>query len=202
MRLLLSGALALALCAAGAQASPVAGMPHVDDTSLTQADGQRLLRESIVIEAPREAVWAAFATSEGLKSWEAPVAAIDLKVGGHLEASYDPKAKIGDPGNIRHEILAYVPNELLVFRNVQVPKGFKHGDLFGTVATIIQFEDAGPGRTRLTVSGSGYRSGADWDELYGFFHQGNAYLLEMLKKHFEGSGGPQGPAHLPAEKKN
>lgn len=193
--LLLTTALGAAALAGLAEAKPVPGRPHVDDSSLVQADGQRILRESIVIAAPREKVWTAWASSEGLKSWEAPVAAIDLRVGGYLEATYDPKGHLGDPNNIRHELLGYLPGELLVFRNVQAPKGFQHADLFGKVTTVIQLEDAGEGKTRVTVSGVGYGSGQDWDQLYGFFHAGNAYLLEVLKTHFEGGAGPAGDAH-------
>jgi uncharacterized protein YndB with AHSA1/START domain len=186
---------AVSLLAGAASAAPVTGRPHVDDTSVTGADGSRILRESIVIAAPRQALWNAFATTEGLKSWEAPVAAIDLRVGGSLEASYNPKAQLGDPNNIKHEVLGFLPGELLIFRNTQAPHGFKHQDLFARTTTIIQFEDAGAGRTRVTVSGVGYRAGKDFDELYAFFHSGNAYLLEMLKAHFEGGPGPSGSAH-------
>jgi uncharacterized protein YndB with AHSA1/START domain len=181
--------------AGAAAAAPVAGRPHVEDSSIVEPDGGRILRESIVIAAPRQAVWKAFATADGIKSWEAPVAAIDLKVGGYMEASYDPKSHLGDPDNIRHEVLGYLPGELLMFRNVQAPKGFKHQELFARTTTVIQFEDLGQGRTRVTVSGVGYGQGKDYDELYAFFHSGNAYLLEMLKAHFEGGPGPQGSAH-------
>jgi uncharacterized protein YndB with AHSA1/START domain len=199
--LLMTAALAVAALASAAHAKPVPGRPHVDDSSLVQPDGQRILRESIVIAAPRDKVWSAWASSEGLKSWEAPVAAIDLRVGGYLEATYDPKGHLGDPNNIKHEVLSYVPGELLVFRNVQAPHGFPHADLFSHVSTVIQLEDAGPGKTRVTVSGVGYGAGQDWDQLYGFFHAGNAYLLEMLKAHFEGGPGPDGDAHSEAKAK-
>jgi uncharacterized protein YndB with AHSA1/START domain len=193
-KLLFAAAFALAGAAAAAQAAPVPGRPAVEDESVVDAGG-RILSESIIIEAPREQVWRAFATTEGLLKWQAPVAEIDLKVGGHLEASYNPKARIGDPGNIRHEILAYRPGRLIVFRNVQVPPGFKHGAEFGKVVTVLEFEDAGPGRTKVTCSGVGYQSGQAWDELYKFFHAGNAYVLEALKAHVEGKAGPSGPAH-------
>lgn len=185
----------VSLAAGAAWAAPIPNRPGVDDTSITEADGSRILRESIVIAAPRQAVWNAFATTDGLKSWEAPVAAIDLRVGGMLEASYDPKAHLGDPNNIKHEVLGYLPGELLMFRNVQAPRGFRHQDLFARTTTIIQFQDAGPGKTRLTVSGVGYAPGKDFGEVFDFFHAGNAYLLEMLKAHFEGGPGPSGSAH-------
>ena len=114
-------ALAVGLICGQALAAPVVGRLHVEDRSLVQADGGRLLSEAITIKAPRQAVWEAFATTQGLLSWEAPVAAIDLRVGGVLEATYDAKGRLGDPGNIKHEVLGYLPGELLVFRNIQAP---------------------------------------------------------------------------------
>lgn len=193
-RFLIAPVVALMLAGA-AQAAPMPNRPNVDDASFVEANGARVLKQSILIRTTREKAWAAFATTEGLLKWEAPVAAIELKVGGHLEASYDPKARLGDPGNIKHVVLGYLPGELMVFRNVQTPPGFKHPELFSQVVTIVQFEDAGPGLVKVTCSEVGYGVGPDWDELYAFFHGGNAYVLEMLKAHLEGTDGPKGPAH-------
>ncbi len=193
---LVLAALGLALATAQVRAAePVHDHPDVEDRSLTLPDGTRVLRESAVFNVPRDTLWRAFATTEGLKSWEAPVVDVDVRVGGHIEVSYDPKVPLGDPRTIRHEVLAFLPDELLVFRNVQAPPGFAHADLFGRVVNILQFEDLGGGRTRLTESGVGYGQGKDWDQLYAFFRTGNAYLFETLKAHFEGSAAPTGPAH-------
>jgi uncharacterized protein YndB with AHSA1/START domain len=184
-----------ALAAAAVRAEPVSGRPHVTDSSVVEPSGERVMREEILIKAPRSEVWKALATSQGLRSWELPLAEIDLKIGGHLEASYDPKAKLGDPNNIKHEILTYVPERLLVFRNIQTPQGFPHADLFSKVTSVLILDDAGDGVTRVTEAGVGYGQGADWDQLYSFFHNGNAWVLEMLKAHFEGGEGPNGPVH-------
>ena len=173
-----------------ALASPAAHRSDVVDTSIASPGDDRILRESIVIAAPREKVWTAFATTEGLRAWEAPVVTIDLKVGGFLEDSYDPKARIGDRNNIKNEILGFLPGELLILRNTQAPADFKYADLYGRVTTIIQFEDAGPGRTRLIISGVGFGAGSGFDALYAFFHAGNAYELKLLKAHLEGGPPP------------
>ena len=47
------------------------------------------------IEAPVAQVWAAVATSEGFRTWAAPVAQVDLRQGGMIEASYSMQARIG-----------------------------------------------------------------------------------------------------------
>ena len=188
-------AAAVALAAGAARAEPVPNRPQVTDTSVVAPSGERVLREEILIKAPRSEVWKALATSQGLRSWEMPLAEIELKVGGYLEASYDPKAKLGDPNNIKHQIVTYVPERLLVFRNVQTPQGFPHADLFSKVTSVLILDDAGDGVTRVTEAGVGYGQGADWDQLYGFFRNGNAWVLEKLKAHFEGGEGPKGPVH-------
>lgn len=188
-------AAALVAAAGSARAESVPDRPHVTESSVVQPSGERVLREEILIKAPRSEVWKALATSDGLRSWEMPLAEIDLKIGGYLEASYDPKAKVGDPGNIKHQILTYVPERLLVFRNVQTPPGFPHADLFSKVTSVLILDDVGEGVTRVTEAGVGYGQGADWDQLYGFFRNGNAWVLEKLKAHLEGGEGPKGPVH-------
>ncbi len=187
-------ALAVLAFATAAHADPIPNRPSVVDASTVEPSGERVMREEILIKAPREEVWKAISTREGLQSWEMPLGAIDLKIGGYLEASYDRNAKLGDPNNIKHQILSYVPGRLLVFHNVQTPKGFPHADLFSHVTTVEMLDDAGDGYTRLTLAGVGYGQGKDWDQLYSFFRNGNAYVLEELKAHFEGGEGPR-PAH-------
>ena len=54
-------------------------------------------------------------------TWRAylqPVAHADLRVGGIMESSYDPKARVGDPGNIRSRYLSYVPGRMVSFQVV------------------------------------------------------------------------------------
>src|SRR5688572_6761423 len=52
-----------------------------------------------IVEAPLDAVWAAWTTSEGLRSWMAPHAEIDLRVGGRMRANYNAQGTLGDrPG--------------------------------------------------------------------------------------------------------
>ena len=49
-----------------------------------------------VVSSPLETVWAAWTTSEGLRSWYAPHAEIDLRIGGLMRANYDAQGALGD----------------------------------------------------------------------------------------------------------
>ena len=185
----LAGAAALSLSVA--QAAEPAKFPDwrqyrdVTNSSFVEADGDRVLQLSIVVNATPAQVWDAFTTAEGYRAWVAPVAAVDLRIGGDIEASYDPAAKIGGPDNIRNRIVAYVPQRLLSFRNVQAPKALPHRELFGEIVTTLEIEDLGAGRSRVSLTAVGYGPGEGFDVLYRHFEWGNAYSLNELKKRFE-----------------
>jgi uncharacterized protein YndB with AHSA1/START domain len=189
--LLLSAVAILGTVSPALAASPLP--PDISDTSRVMPTGERVLQESIVLPAAPDLVWRLFATSEGLREWEAPLASIDLRIGGLMQASYQKSAVLGDDTTIVHEILAYVPSSLLVFRNIRSPKGFPWPERFQHVRNVVQIEAIDAAHSRLTISGVGY--GAQDNALYDFFRSGNAYLLEALKAHLEGGPPPAGPAH-------
>src|SRR4051794_29183654 len=89
-----SGAAAAAPVPASGPA-PVAGgdrigswrdFPGVSNSSFVEPNGDRALQLSIEVPASPDEVFAAFATSEGFRSWAAPVAKIELRVGGMIES--------------------------------------------------------------------------------------------------------------------
>jgi uncharacterized protein YndB with AHSA1/START domain len=155
----------------------------VSNTSFVEANGDRAIQLAIDVPAPPKQVFAAFATSEGFSSWAVPFARVDLRVGGMMETSYDFNAKPGDRDNIRNEIVAYVPDRLVVIRNVQAPRNFPDPELFARTATVIAFDPIASG-TRVTVTHAGYGRGDGFDKLYAMFEWGNAYTLAGLRKRF------------------
>ena len=176
---------------AGAGATSVAAehtwreFKDVSNTSFVESSGDRAIQLSIDVAAPPHEVFAAFATSAGFSSWAAPVAQVDLRIGGFIEASYDSHARIGDPGNIRNEIVGYLPDRLLVIRNVQAPPGFADPELFRRTATVIEFAPRDASHTRVTLTNAGYGQGERWDTLYRHFEWGDAFTLAELKARFD-----------------
>jgi uncharacterized protein YndB with AHSA1/START domain len=146
--------------------------------------GERLLQTSIEINAPVSEVWKAFTDPADYRRWADGVAAVDLRVGGSFEASYDPAGKIGDPDNIRHRIVAFTPERLIVFQNLQAP-GLPGEALYRGTDIVLQYEPLGPNRTRVTVSHVGFGAGADYDGLYAFFKGGDARMLRAMKAAYE-----------------
>ena len=154
--------LGVALAARGA----VTGFPDVVDSSFVEANGDRTLQLSVVVPASAKDAYAAFATTEGWKTWAVPFAVGETRVGAVMETAYRLDAKAGDRANIRNQFIAWLPDRLLVFRNVQAPPDFRHADLFAKVVSIVEFESLGPASTRVVMSGVGYGAGPDYDELY------------------------------------
>jgi uncharacterized protein YndB with AHSA1/START domain len=157
----------------------------VSNSSFTEPSGDRAIQLSIDVPASSHDAFAAFTTSAGFASWAVPIAKVELRIGGYIEASYDPDSKLGDPGNIKNQIIAYVPDRLLVIHNVQAPAGFADPELFRRTATVIEFSALDSGHTRVTITNLGYGTGERFDTLYRHFEWGNAYTLQELKTRFE-----------------
>jgi len=172
----------------------------VSNTSFTEPSGDRSIQLSIDVAASSHDAFAAFTTSEGFSSWAVPIAKVEFRIGGYIEASYDPEAKPGDPGNIKNQIVAYVPDRLLVLHNIQAPQGFADPELFQRTVTTIEFIALDAQHTRVTLTNAGYGAGDRFDTLYKHFEWGDAYTLQELKTRFV--KGPVDWAALSAKRKS
>jgi uncharacterized protein YndB with AHSA1/START domain len=174
------------LVAAGlACAAPALATTAVVDGSRTEADGTRTMELSIEVPATAAEVWTALTTTDGWRGWAAPVAHVDFRLGGIIETSYNPAAVAGAPGNIRNEILAYVPQRMFAIRNVQAPpKTAFDVPTFQSLHTVILVDPVAPARTRVSFVQPGYRTGEPWDTVYKHFAWGNGWTLEQLKTRF------------------
>ncbi|HEV8081588.1 MAG TPA: hypothetical protein VGP55_00195 [Chitinophagaceae bacterium] len=75
--------------------------------------------------------------------------------------------------------------ELLTLKvnlNNNFPKSAKDED--ANLQELIQFKDAGEGKTKIISSMIGWGKGEDWDKTYGFFVKGNIWTYEELYKAF------------------
>jgi len=158
--------------------------PAVANSSFVEPSGDRAIQLSVLVPANPHQIFDAFTTADGFRSWAVGMAKIDLRVGGMIEASYDPKAALGDPENIKNQILAYVPDRMLVIRNVQAPHSLPGREAFGRTVTIVELAPAGAAGTRVTLTNAGYGTDAQSQAAYRHFEWGDAYTLDELRKHF------------------
>jgi uncharacterized protein YndB with AHSA1/START domain len=182
-------AMAAALIAGAAFAQPAAKSPDVVDTSFVTPDGQSDLQQSVTISAPVAVLWKSFVDPKEFARWNAPVVAIDMRVGGTLEATYNRAKPIGDPNNIKHRVITFLPERLIVFQNIQAPKELPNADKFQRTVIIVQFEPQGPSRTKVILSCTGFGADPGSQAIYRFFQTDNAEELERWKKVYEAPAG-------------
>ena len=163
--------------------TPIAADP-VAVSKRQQSDGSHVLVHELIVDAPVASVWAAISTAEGWKGWAATVAWVPADAPQIIETSYSADARPGDPSTIRQEVLARVPEVLIVFRTVKAPARFPDFDTYSKVTSVLQLEPAGEGRTKVRLTGAGYADTEAGRRLLGFFEKGNVTALEALRSRF------------------
>ncbi len=179
MKTMIAGA-ACALAFAGATQAAA-----VHDSSFTEPSGERVLQESIEIAAPPACAWAQLVDPAALRASGMAAVHVDLRNGGVIEEGFAANAEPAQM--IRHQIIAYLPERLLVLRNISTPPGLPHAELYPNIVQLDAIEPLDGGRTRVTLSHTGYGQGAGYDALYAFFRQGNAGYLVAIKQACEGT---------------
>jgi uncharacterized protein YndB with AHSA1/START domain len=152
------------------------------ECSRVEADARRTLCHELIVQASTDGAWALFASSEGLQSWMAPLAMIDLRIGGLWETAYRPGARVGDADNVRNRILSYAPGRMLSIAVDHAPEGFIERERVRTLWTVIEFEPVSDVQTRVRVSMFGFADDPGYDQLYRFFQAGNTLTLRMLEQ--------------------
>ena len=147
------------------------------------ADQPPLIHQAIV-DASVDEVWLAFTSKDGLESWMAAHAAIDLRLGGRMMTHYDPKGTLGDPNTIENTILAFEPTRMLSFKVSKPPEGFAFPNAVKNMWTIIYFEPLSPLKTQIREVGLGFGDDEESQAMREFFDRGNAATLAHLQKHF------------------
>lgn len=167
-----------------ASSAPAMAADPVKVSKRQAADGSHVLVHDVLVNAPVAAVWDAISTAEGWKTWAAPAAWTPPNAPDIIETSYSPGARPGDPDTIKQQIVARVPEVLMVFRTVKAPAGFPDFDAYEKVTSVLHLDPVGQGTTKVRLTGAGYADTDAGRRLLGFFEKGNATTLEGLRTRF------------------
>jgi uncharacterized protein YndB with AHSA1/START domain len=136
---------------------------------------EKMLQIEITVPAPRSEVWKAFSTSEGLSTWLAPNAVVDLRPGGEWMVHFEGSSSAG--GNI----VSFVPGKEIVIA-AMAPEQFPNVRSQRTTARF-ELEDRGKG-TLVRLTQTGWKDGDEWDRAYEYLTAGNAQLMATLHRRF------------------
>jgi uncharacterized protein YndB with AHSA1/START domain len=140
----------------------------------------RVLRATLVLDAPPGEIWALWTTERGIASFFAPAARVEPRVDGEYGIHFEPSAPEGHRGADGMRILVYEPETRLSF-TWNAPSDHPYARAQRTIVTIA-LEAVPQGRTRLTFTHSGWGTGLEWDRAYEYFDRAwNTVVLPRLR---------------------
>jgi uncharacterized protein YndB with AHSA1/START domain len=148
------------------------------------AAAYRVIDRQVILPAGRSEVWKLYTSEQGLMSWMAPGAKVELKPGGAYELYFRPEAAPGSRGMEGTTVLTYLEPEIFAYRGsapAQYPNVRKNGP-----CAVHFFDDPGDGQTRLRSYYVGWPTrDPEWDAAYEHGVVAADYVVERLKARFE-----------------
>ncbi|MGI9265015.1 MAG: SRPBCC family protein [Gammaproteobacteria bacterium] len=151
----------------------------------SQASDRQILK-TVMVEAPVEQVWEAWTTENGLQSFFARRAIVELQTDGRYELLFFPENPEGQRGEEGARLLAIEPDQRLVFTWSAPPNWPRIREMRTVVeVTLSSIEE---GQTEVRLRHTLWGDGPDWDEVFTYFDGAWSVVLKRLAYRFE-----QGP---------
>lgn len=144
---------------------------------------ERAIELDAVVPAPVADVWRAWTTTDGVKSFFAPDARVELRVNGPFEIYFNPLAEPGAKGADDMRILAWQEEKMLAF-TWNAPPHLPEARRQRT-HVVVRFAPAEGGGTRVTLHHDGWGDGGEWDKAFDYFAKSWGNVLGNLRKRFE-----------------
>jgi uncharacterized protein YndB with AHSA1/START domain len=153
--------------------------------AVTAGAAERALDKEVVVAATPEQVWASWTSSDGIRSFMAPDAEIDARVGGAFHVHFDPLAAPGSKGADDMRYMALQPPRMLSFDwNAPPHLAETRGQ---RTFVVLRFEPVDATHTRVRLHHTGWGDGGQWDQTYTYFDRAWGMVLgNLVKRHAEG----------------
>jgi uncharacterized protein YndB with AHSA1/START domain len=142
----------------------------------------RAIDREVVVQAKVADVWQAWTTTEGIKTFFAPDAHVELRVDGPFEIFINPYAKPGLKGADGMRIIGFQQEKMLSF-TWNAPPQFPEARANRSVV-ILRFEPVGENQTIVSLHHVGWGEGGEWDKAYDYFGKAWPTVLANLQKRF------------------
>lgn len=168
--------------------------------NIERTERSRTIEGEVVVDADVKQVWDAWTTGEGIITFFAPGCNVDLRVDGLYEIFFAPDSPPGERGADGMRLLAVEPRKMLSFTwNAPLHLPRVRGQ---RTHVVLWFDDAGEGRTKVTLRHDGWGEGEEWDRAFEYFEEAwIEAVLPRLKYRF--SVGPvdwENPPHVMRDK--
>jgi uncharacterized protein YndB with AHSA1/START domain len=144
---------------------------------------ERAIDKEVVVAAPIEAVWQAWTTRAGIRTFFAPDAEIDARVGGAFHIHINPFAEPGMKGADDMRYMALQPPTMLSF-DWNAPPSLPEVRAQRTFV-VVRLAPVDAKSTRVSLHHTGWGTGGQWDDTYTYFDRAWGTVLGNLKKSFE-----------------
>ncbi len=144
---------------------------------------ERAIDEKITVKANADDVWKAWTTTEGIKTFFAPDAKVELRVDGPFEIYMNPFGAPGMKGADDMRIIGFQENKMLSFTwnaPPSLPEARKQRSV-----VIVRLISRGDALTDVTIHHIGWGEGGEWDKAYDYFSKTWPNVLKNLKKRFD-----------------
>lgn len=138
------------------------------------------IRVEVEVAAPRPDVFRAFTTTDGVTTFFAPAARVELRADGPYELYFNPSAAAGSRGSEGCRVLSYVEDEMVSF-TWNAPPTLGNAARMLRSFVVVQLSDAGPGRTRVQLTHAGFGAGQPWEEIRTYFARAWPAVLKQLQ---------------------
>jgi uncharacterized protein YndB with AHSA1/START domain len=158
-----------------------------------------MIRKAVEIPASADDVWQAWTTEEGVTSFFAPKAKVELAVGGEYEMYFDPKQPKGKRGSEGCKILSFVPGEMLSFTwnaPVYMPEVRKKHTW-----VVLHFKEIAQKKTQIMMIHLGWQAGEQWQQALKYFDRAWEVVLARLFYRFQKEPINWKSPYTPPEKK-
>ena len=139
----------------------------------------RAIEKSVSVTATPAEVWEAWTTNEGIRSFFAPDADIELAAGGKYEIFFNHTQPYGDRGSEGCRVLDFTPNSMLTFTwnaPPSIPVLRLSGEFTKVVINLVPEND----KTKVILSHVVDKTGEDWDRYYDYFNRAWDVVLGRL----------------------
>jgi uncharacterized protein YndB with AHSA1/START domain len=143
----------------------------------------RPIDKTVEVAASRDAVWDAWTTSEGAKTFFAPDARIRLELGGPYEILFDLDEAPGKQGSEGMRVLSFLPGEMLSFEwsaPPTIPEAREGPRSF----VVVELAPLGPARTRVRLVHLGFEGGPRAEDVRSYFARAWDMVMAWLEHRF------------------